>query len=144
MRWLLPAHRYPFCYRNCGLVLTTCLVLVCLTASQLSMRLLLLASQLSSKKTYDDLAKQCFGHTGSRSVNVSISLLNMGALVAYINILADVLSSVAGSIIPPGAEPSRDIMLAGLCCNPELPVSDCYCAHYPHSSACPQEVVESA
>ncbi len=36
------------------------------------------------------------------------------ALVAYINILADVLSSVAGTIVPPGAEPSRDVMMAAI------------------------------
>lgn len=32
---------------------------------------------------------------------------------AYLNVMADVLSSVAGSIIPPGAEPSRGLVLAG-------------------------------
>ena len=36
------------------------------------------------------------------------------ALVAYLNILADVLSSVAGTIVPPGAEPSRNVMMAAI------------------------------
>lgn len=36
------------------------------------------------------------------------------ALIAYVNILADVLSSVAGTIVPPGAEPSRNVMLAAI------------------------------
>lgn len=34
--------------------------------------------------------------------------------MAYINILADVLSSVAGTIVPPGAEPSRNVMMAAI------------------------------
>lgn len=36
------------------------------------------------------------------------------ALIAYVNILADVLSSVAGTIVPPGAEPSRNVMMAAI------------------------------
>ncbi len=41
--------------------------------------------------------------------------LNLGSIVAYLNILADVLSSVAGTIIPPGAEPSRNAYIMGGC-----------------------------
>ena len=104
---------YPFCYKACGLVLTTVLVLVCLIAAQLSMRLLLMSSQLSGKKTYEELARLCFGRTGQRVMGTCVFMLNLGALVAYVNILADVLSSVAGSVIPPGAEPSRNIIMTG-------------------------------
>ena len=104
---------YPFCYKACGLVLTTLLVIICLIAAQLSMRLLLMSSQLSGKKTYEELARLCFGKTGQRVMGTCVFMLNLGALVAYVNILADVLSSVAGSIIPPGAEPSRNIIMTG-------------------------------
>ena len=46
-----------------------------------------------------------------------------GALVAYVNILADVLSSVAGSVIPPGAEPSRNALMAGITFCGALPIA---------------------
>ena len=49
--------------------------------------------------------------------------LPAGALVAYVNILADVLSSVAGSIIPPGAEPSRNALMAGITFCGALPIA---------------------
>ncbi len=104
---------YPFCYKACGLVLTTLLILVCLIAAQLSMRLLLTSSQLSGKRTYEELARLTFGKPGQRVMGTCVFMLNLGALVAYVNILADVLSSVAGSIIPPGAEPSRNIIMTG-------------------------------
>lgn len=104
---------YPFCYKACGLVLTTLLILICLIAAQLSMRLLLMSSQLSGKRTYEELARLCFGRPGQRVMGTCVFMLNLGALVAYVNILADVLSSVAGSIIPPGAEPSRNIIMTG-------------------------------
>lgn len=104
---------YPFCYKACGLILTTILILICLIAAQLSMRLLLVSSHLSGKKTYEDLAKLCFGKAGQRVMGTCVFMLNLGALIAYVNILADVLSSVAGSIIPPGAEPSRNMVMTG-------------------------------
>jgi Transmembrane amino acid transporter protein len=49
---------YPYSYKNCGLVLTSVLVLLGLLTCQLSMNLLLLASQLSNQRTYEGLAKQ--------------------------------------------------------------------------------------
>ena len=104
---------FPFAYRLCGLVLTSVLVLVSLTAGQLSMHLLLLGSQAAGKRTYEELCRSCLGRAGERVLNVCVFLLNLGALVAYVNILADVLSSVAGSIIPPGAEPSRSMIMSG-------------------------------
>ncbi|KAA6420194.1 MAG: hypothetical protein FRX49_09857 [Trebouxia sp. A1-2] len=114
---------YPFCYKACGLVLTTLLILVCLVAAQLSMRLLLMSSQLSGKRTYEELARLCFGKPGQRVMGTCVFMLNLGALVAYVNILADVLSSVAGSIIPPGAEPSRNIIMTGITLFGALPVA---------------------
>ena len=39
------------------------------------------------------------------------------------NILADVLSSVAGSVIPPGAEPSRNVLMAGITFGGALPIA---------------------
>ena len=43
--------------------------------------------------------------------------------MAYVNILADVLSSVAGSVIPPGAEPSRNALMAGITFFGALPIA---------------------
>ena len=116
---------YPFCYKACGLVLTTLLILICLIAAQLSMRLLLVSSHISGKRTYEDLAKTCFGKVGQRVMGTCVFMLNLGALIAYVNILADVLSSVAGSIIPPGAEPSRNMVMTGQSCNGSLIVTHC-------------------
>jgi hypothetical protein len=167
----------PFCYKECGLVLATLLVLLTLVASELSVHLLMVASQLASKKTYEDLAHHCFGRLGQRIVDMCVFIMNVGSLVAYLNILvsvggqegfmrlqsyvhgrvdcnaagspcswhvvahaspmrlqnctiacllvasmcmcacmqADTFSMVSHSIIPPGAEPSRSMLLAGVC-----------------------------
>ena len=88
-------------------------MLVSLAACRFSYHLLLYCSQLTTKSSYEEMAEQALGPIGRRIVEVCTAALNMGALVAYLNILADVLSSVAGTIIPPGAEPSRSVYLAG-------------------------------
>lgn len=67
------------------------------------------------KCSYEELARTLFGRIGGQAVNVCIVTLNVTCMVAYISILADVLSSVAGSVIPPGAEPSRNVLMAGKC-----------------------------
>ena len=43
--------------------------------------------------------------------------------VAYLNILADLFSSVAGTIIPAGAEPNRNLLLLGVTLAGCLPVT---------------------
>lgn len=104
---------YPWAYKTCGLVLATLLVLITLVASELSMRLLMISSQLAGKRSYEELARHCFGRVGQRAVDFCVIIMNIGSLVAYLNILADMFSSVAGTIIPPGAEPSRNMLLLG-------------------------------
>ncbi len=104
---------YPYCFKSCGLVLATAMMLACLAASRFSYQLLLYCSQLSNKRSYEELAEQAIGRVGKQLVETCTAATNMGCVVAYLNILADVLSSVAGTIIPPGAEPSRSVYLIG-------------------------------
>lgn len=103
---------FPFCFKSCGLVLATLLLIVTLIASELSMNLLLIASHLSSKQSYEELAFHAFGAFGERLVSGCIIVMNGGALVACLNILSDVASLVAGTVVPPGAEPTRTATLA--------------------------------
>lgn len=88
-------------------------MVVSLLATRFSYQLLLYCSQLSNKRSYEELAEQAVGKVGRVLVQLCTAALNLGAVVAYLNILADVISSVAGTIIPPGAEPSRSAYLAG-------------------------------
>ncbi|KAL4442083.1 hypothetical protein ABPG77_011344 [Micractinium sp. CCAP 211/92] len=114
---------FPFCFKTCGLGLAILLVLVTLAAAELSMRLLLMSSQLTSKRSYEDLARHSFGRLGQWAVDSCIIAMNVGSVVAYLNILTDTISSVAGTVIPPGAEPSRNIMLGVVTMAGVLPVA---------------------
>lgn len=104
---------YPFAFKECGALLGVLIVCGILAACLFSVRLLLVSSQISGKRTYEDIAAHAFGKWGHRVVNFAILVLNLGAIVAYLNIIADVLSSVAGTVVPPGAEPSRSSVIFG-------------------------------
>lgn len=103
---------FPFCFKTCGLTLAAVLVLITLIASEVSMHFLLLASQITERRSYESLAFAALGGTiGQRAVEACIIVMNAGALVAFLNILCDVFSLLAGSVVPPGAEPSRTMTL---------------------------------
>ncbi|PRW56400.1 divinyl chlorophyllide a 8-vinyl- chloroplastic [Chlorella sorokiniana] len=103
---------FPFCFKMCGMGLALLLVLVTLAAAELSMRLLLMSAQLTGKRSYDELARHAYGRVGNFAVHACIVAMNVGSVVSYLLILTDTVSGVAGTVIPPGAEPSRHIMLA--------------------------------
>ncbi|KAJ9516084.1 hypothetical protein QJQ45_024517 [Haematococcus lacustris] len=105
---------YPYCFKSSGYMLATVIMLVCLVACRFSYQLMLYCTQLTSRRTFEDMAEQATGQLGKLTITLCVAALNLGSIVAYLNILADVLSSVAGTIIPPGAEPSRSVFLAGV------------------------------
>ncbi len=105
---------YPFCFKSCGLLLATLLVLVVVLAAEYSMQLLLLAAHIAGKRSYEEVARYSFGPLGQGLVDFSISVINLGSLVAYLNLATDTFSLVAGTIVPPGAEPSRTSILLGI------------------------------
>jgi amino acid permease len=120
---------YPYCFKSCGVVLATIIMVVSLIACRLSYQLLLHCSHITNLKTYEEMAERALGKFGRQIVELCTAALNLGCVIAYINILADVLSAVAGTIIPPGAEPSRNVYIAGkratarasaLVCTPQL------------------------
>jgi len=114
---------YPFCFKECGLLLATIIMFVTLVATRISYQLLLYCAQLSGRKSYESIAEHALGKTGRQIVELCIAAMNLGALVAFLDILADVLSAVAGTIIPPGAEPSRHAYITGVTLVGALPIS---------------------
>lgn len=63
------------------------------------------------------------GTTGTLLVKACSFGVNFGCIVAFINIISDVLSSVAGSVIPPGAEPTRQAIMTALVLGGMIPLS---------------------
>eukprot|EP00798_Chlamydomonas_sp_ICE-L_P030849 gene30849-35889_t len=71
------------------------------------------AASSSSRKILMEVLEAC-GKIGRWTIDLCSFSINMGCMVAYLNMMADVLSSVAGTIIPPGAEPSRNAYVVGV------------------------------
>ena len=74
---------YPFAFRSCGMLAAALLIAICMAASQLSMRLMLLSSQLSGRRSYEELASAAFGPAGRQTVSSCIFTLNMGACMTH-------------------------------------------------------------
>ncbi|KAK2076782.1 hypothetical protein QBZ16_005008 [Prototheca wickerhamii] len=114
---------FPYVFKSCGLVLASLLVGGVVASSALSMRLLLLASRRAGVATYEGLAARGLGRAGRLCVDACVLALNLGSLVAYLSILADTAGTVAGTVVPPGAEPRREAILAALTLLIALPVT---------------------
>lgn len=54
----------------------------CMAACRFSYQLLLYASQLSSRRTYEDLAEQGAGKAGRYLVEMCTAAVNLGSIVA--------------------------------------------------------------
>ena len=53
-------------------------------------------SQIAGSRSFEELSQKAMGEPGKKMVEIAQILLQFGSLVAYTNILADILSSVAG------------------------------------------------
>ena len=72
--------------------------------------------------SYEELMDLTLGRNGKRLSAVGILLLQIGCLVGYANILADVASPFAISVLPPGLEPNRGAVLAAVTLGAMLPI----------------------
>lgn len=111
---------FPYCFRECGALLASSLVVVAFGLVATSVAFIIAvafkfitSAQNNSSSTahkvisYESIAREYLGHPGAILVSLAIVVMQLGTLVAYVNVLSDVLSGVAGSVIPPSAEPTR-------------------------------------
>jgi amino acid permease len=97
----------PFCFHRCGLGLGGALLAAVLATQVFTLRLLLYASRLRDRATYEDLAEDALGRAARPACLACVLSLQFGCLVAYLAILADLVSATVSPIIPPGAEVGR-------------------------------------
>ena len=106
----------PYCFKLTGVFLTTLLIVVSASATVFTTQCLLFASAVTDAWSYEEVAFRTLGNRGKILVRVCVVALLMGCSVAYVNIVSDIFSGVAGTIVPAGAEPSRgETMVAVVC-----------------------------
>ena len=113
----------PFCFRSCGALLGSLLLALCAGASLLSAQLLLAAAAATGARSYEGLATAALGARAGALVAACVWALQLGSVVASVNIMADLLSAFAGSVVPPGAEPSRQGIIAAVVALALLPLA---------------------
>ena len=69
------------------------------------------------------MAERLLGKAGSAVCAAALVVLLLGSLAAYANVCGDTVSSVAGTIVPPSAEPSRGQTTAAVVLGLFLPLS---------------------
>ena len=79
----------PFTFKSCGLVLGLLLLSLCLYTSRISLLMLAQLGHSTGLRSYEELAQLAFGRTGNYAVNVCVVLLNIGNIIAYMNIFVD-------------------------------------------------------
>jgi amino acid permease len=97
----------PYCFKLTGVALTTLLIILSFVACCFTTQCLLYASTVTEGWTYEEVAFRTLGNKGRTLVRVCVVALLLGCSVAYVNIVSDIFSGVAGTIVPAGAEPSR-------------------------------------
>ena len=120
----------PAFFRSCGALLGLVLLLgSCAWTWCSSVMLLMAADRVSRAKrrgaplaSYEELMDLTLGPRGRALSSAAIFLLQIGCLVGYANILADVVSPFAIDILPPGLEPNRAGMLAAVVLGGMLPM----------------------
>ena len=106
----------PYCFKLTGVFLTTTLIVVSACATIYTTQCLLFASAVTDAWSYEEVAFRTLGNRGKMLVRICVVALLMGCSVAYVNIVSDIFSGVAGTIVPAGAEPSRgETMVAVVC-----------------------------
>ena len=106
----------PYCFKLTGVFLTTTLIVVSVCATIYTTQCLLFASAVTDAWSYEEVAFRTLGNRGKMLVRICVVALLMGCSVAYVNIVSDIFSGVAGTIVPAGAEPSRgETMVAVVC-----------------------------
>jgi sodium-coupled neutral amino acid transporter 10 len=120
----------PAFFRSCGVLLGVALLLVSCAWTWFSAVMMLKAADVVSARqlrgapiaSYEELMDLTLGARGKAASTVGILLLQVGCLVGYANILADVVSPFAVDILPPGLEPSRAAFIAAVTLGGMLPV----------------------
>ena len=118
----------PSFFKSCGVATGTVLLVASCAWTWASVLLMLLAAEAASKifgqkiASYEDLMLLTLGKRGAALSSCAIVLLQIGCLVGYANILADVFSPFAIDVLPPGLEPNRSAILTAVTMGCVLPV----------------------
>jgi sodium-coupled neutral amino acid transporter 11 len=91
----------PFAIQESGFVPGILLVLVSALLTEKSLRLLIETAKHANVGSYETLAEAAFGNFGFRVVSINMFVMAYGAMLSYLMIVKDTVSSILGITDPP-------------------------------------------
>ncbi|XP_026669922.1 putative sodium-coupled neutral amino acid transporter 10 isoform X2 [Ceratina calcarata] len=101
----------PFCFKQCGIVLATLVLLLSSILSRLASHFLIKSAVMSRRRNFELLAFHAFGHMGKILVELFIIGFLVGTCIAFFVVMGDLGPQIVGKVIDKNPENIRTSLL---------------------------------
>ena len=101
----------PFCFKQCGIVLATLVLLVSSVLSRLACHFLIKSAVMSRRRNFEFLAFHAFGRTGKFLVELFIIGFLLGTCIAFFVVVGDLGPQIIGKMLNKNPEDIRTTLL---------------------------------
>ncbi|XP_034184314.2 uncharacterized protein LOC117606213 [Osmia lignaria lignaria] len=101
----------PFCFKQCGIVLATLVLILSGILSRLACHFLIKSAVMSRRRNFELLAFHAFGHMGKFLVELFIIGFLVGTCIAFFVVMGDLGPQIVGKVIDKNPEDIRTSLL---------------------------------
>ncbi|XP_065214100.1 putative sodium-coupled neutral amino acid transporter 10 [Planococcus citri] len=89
----------PFCYKQCGIILASLILILINLMTRLSCHYLLKSAIMTRRKNFEFLAFHAFGRSGKTAIELCIILLMIGTCIAFFVVMGDLGPAIISSLL---------------------------------------------